>query len=213
VKYDVCLFEEFYSAILITRNLRLVMKRTLITAATFIVLMLISFCSGIFTNCKADIPDNILQNTITVTSDNFKDGEKIPVKYSCDGVNVSPQLAWTPGPGGTQFYVMLMDDMDAPKKPFSHWILYNIPASVNSLHEGISTNGILDTGAIQGRNDMTKLGYYGPCPGDGNIHHYIFTVYAVDEYFQMPAAWRDQVVKAMQGHVLAQGQLTGTYQR
>lgn len=159
------------------------------------------------------IPFDSSNPSITVTSNDFKDGEAIPVKYSCDGLNFSPHIAWTPGPEGTQFYVLLMDDIDAPQKPFSHWILYNIPVDVNDLHEGISTNGILDTGAIQGRNDMTKLGYYGPCPGDQYIHHYIFTVYAVDTFFQMPAGWRQDVIDALEGHILGQGQLTGTYKR
>jgi Raf kinase inhibitor-like YbhB/YbcL family protein len=106
-----------------------------------------------------------------------------------------------------------MDDIDAPGQPFSHWLVYNIPGDVREMHKGISTNGILDTGSIQGRNDMTKLGYYGPCPGDEKVHRYIFTVYAVDTYFQMPAAWRYQLVDVLQGHILAKGQLTGTYRR
>lgn len=190
------------------------MKRILITGLTFIVLLLASICFGLFTTCSdSSIPGASMENTITVTSDAFRDGEAIPVKYSCDGLNYSPQIAWTPGPEGTEFYVLLMDDIDAPTKPFSHWILYNIPKTVTDLHDGISTNGILDTGAIQGRNDMTKLGYYGPCPGDGNVHHYIFTVYAVDTYFQMPAGWRHDVIDALKGHVVAKGQLTGTYRR
>jgi Raf kinase inhibitor-like YbhB/YbcL family protein len=188
------------------------MKRIIVVSILAVSLMVTLSIAG----CKGEdtlIPFDSSKPSITVTSDAFKDGEAIPVKYSCDGLNYSPHIAWTPGPGGTEFYVLLMDDIDAPNKPFSHWILYNIPAEVNDLHDGISTNGILDTGAIQGRNDMTKLGYYGPCPGDGNAHHYIFTVYAVDTFFQMPAGWRQDVVNAMEGHILAQGQLTGVYQR
>ena len=191
--------------------LGLTMRRLVISImALFLVVPLV------ITGCKTEdtvIPFDSSRPSITVTSDAFKDGEAIPVKYSCDGINVSPQIAWTPGPEGTEFYVLLMDDIDAPDKVFSHWILYNIPAKVTDLHDGISTNGILDTGAIQGRNDMTKLGYYGPCPGDQNTHHYIFTVYAVDAFFQMPAGWRQDVVDALEGHILAQGQLTGTYKR
>jgi Raf kinase inhibitor-like YbhB/YbcL family protein len=183
---------------------------------SFSILLIMLTASFLLIGCTGDstnLPIDPSKSTITVTSDAFNNGEAIPVKYTCDGINVSPQIAWTPGPEGTEFYVLLLDDFDAPSKVFSHWILYNIPKGVTDLHDGISTNGILDTGAIQGRNDMTKLGYYGPCPGDGKLHNYVFTIFAVDTYFQMPAGWRQDVIDAMKGHVLAQGQLTGTYQR
>jgi Raf kinase inhibitor-like YbhB/YbcL family protein len=184
-----------------------------IISSILAILVAVPFLMAGCTDNDATIATDPSKATITITSEAFKDGEAIPVKYSCDGINVSPQIAWTPGPEGTEFYVLLMDDPDAPGKVFAHWILYNIPATVTDLHDGISTNGILDTGAIQGRNDMTKLGYYGPCPGDGATHNYVFTIYAVDTYFQMPAGWRQDVINAMEGHVLAYGQITGTYKR
>jgi Raf kinase inhibitor-like YbhB/YbcL family protein len=189
------------------------MIRGLITAITFLVLLVAFIGFGVFTTCHPLSTGDNIPNIITVTSTAFKDGEAMPLENSCDGINVSPQIAWTPGPGGTQFYALLMVDIDAPKQPFTHWVVYNIPLEITDLHAGISTNGILDTGSIQGRNDVTKLGYYGPCPMDANVHNYVFTIYAVDTYFQMPAAWGYQLVEKLQGHILAKGQLTGTYRR
>jgi hypothetical protein len=150
-------------------------------------------------------------STIILTSGNFTAGGKIPYLYTCDGMKFSPELSWTPGPPETKYYVLLMEDRDTPEKPYSHWVLYNIPASVTELHEGISHNGILKSGAIQGRNSVGKLGYFGPCLPDTGKHRYYFTIYAVDAYFPLPSAYRNQILEAMKGHILARGELMGTY--
>lgn len=173
-----------------------------------IIISVILLLSG---GCAAPSDNPPAPATITVSSANFSDGAVIPVKYSCAGVNVSPEVSWTPGPEGTRFYVLIMNDPDAPLKPFAHWIVYNIPNTVTEMHEGISTNGILKTGSIQGRNDMGKLGYWGPCPSEG-VHHYYITVYAVDlMYIQMASARMNDILDAIKGHILAQGQLIGTF--
>jgi Raf kinase inhibitor-like YbhB/YbcL family protein len=150
---------------------------------------------------------------LTVISPAFREGGIIPGKYSCWGGNTSPQVNWTKGPDKTAYYILILDDQDTPVKPFSHWVLYNIRGNITELHEGISTNGILDTGAIQGRNDRMKLGYFGPCPPVGDAHHYCFTVYAVDTALGLASATREEVLLAIQGHILARGQLTGTYKQ
>jgi Raf kinase inhibitor-like YbhB/YbcL family protein len=156
---------------------------------------------------------NDITLVLTVTSPAFKDGGIIPGKYSCWGGNTSPQVNWTKGPDKTAYYILILDDQDTPVKPFSHWVLYNIRGNITELHEGISTNGILDTGAIQGRNDRMKLGYFGPCPPVGDANHYRFTVYAVDTALGLASATREEVLLAIQDHILASGQLSGTYKQ
>jgi Raf kinase inhibitor-like YbhB/YbcL family protein len=182
----------------------------LITAAINLVAVIASI-SGCATPGR-ELSNDAAQ-VLTVTSPAFKDGGIIPGKYSCLGGNTSPQINWTNGPHKTAYYILILDDQDTPVKPFSHWVLYNIRGNITELHEGISTNGILDTGAIQGRNDRMKLGYFGPCPPVGDAHQYRFTVYAVDTALGLASATREEVLLAMQGHILARGQLTGTYKQ
>lgn len=150
--------------------------------------------------------------SLKVSSTTFEEGKPLPLKYSCDGDNVSPQISWTAGPPETRFYVLLMEDVDTPDR-FAHWIVYNIRSTVTEMHEGISTNGILKTGSIQGRNDMGKLGYFGPCPPTSATHHYVFSIYAVDNYLQMASARIGTVKEHINGHTLAEGKLTGIYKR
>jgi hypothetical protein len=107
-----------------------------------------------------------------------------------------------------------VDDADAPGGVFTHWILFNIPIDSRELPEAMPTQAQLPSGALQGKNDFGILGYSGPCPPPGPSHHYRFTVYALDQPLDLKAAAsRKQVLDAMKGHILAQGQLTGTYQR
>ena len=150
---------------------------------------------------------------LSLSSPAFEDGGEIPIKYSCLGENTSPMLSWSEGPVETSYYVLIMDTTDDLGGIFTHWVLYNIPKDVMVLHEGISKNGILETGAIQGRNNLGKLGYFGPCPTEGETHLYYFTLYAVVEYLPLPSASREQVLNAIQGHILAQGQLKGTFRQ
>jgi Raf kinase inhibitor-like YbhB/YbcL family protein len=146
--------------------------------------------------------------TIRVTSTAFAEGETIPTKYTCDGENLSPPLAWTELPQGTRSQVIIADDPDAPMGTFVHWVLYNLPADLNSLPEGSQGTG------SEGVNSTRKNGYAGPCPPRGSTHRYYFKLYALDTTLVLNAgATKAEVEKSMQGHILAQGQLMGRYGR
>lgn len=151
--------------------------------------------------------------TITLSSAGLADG-KVPTEYTCDGEDASPPLEWTAPPSGTKSFALTATDPDAPAGTFTHWILFNLPASATSLPKGLPKKGQLSDGSEQGRNDFGKLGYGGPCPPPGNPHRYVFTLYALDRLLDATAgAVRSQVEKAMGGHVLAHGELTARYGR
>jgi Raf kinase inhibitor-like YbhB/YbcL family protein len=153
--------------------------------------------------------------TIIVSSSAFRDGAKIPAQYTCDGKNVSPALQWSQPPAGTNSFALIVDDPDAPGGVFSHWVLFNIPATSRRLPEGVPAfRSQLDDGASQGKNDMGRSGYGGPCPPPGRPHRYQFTIYALDTTLDLKAgASKKDLLKAMTDHILGQGQLTGLYQR
>lgn len=149
-----------------------------------------------------------------LSSTAFQEGEDIPVKYSCDGQDVSPALSWSGVPQGTQTFVLILDDPDAPGGAFTHWVLFNIPADTLDLSEGIPAQAQLADGARQGINDFGQIGYGGPCPPIGSRHQYRFTIYAIDKSLDlMSGATKQQVLDAIQGYILDQAQLTGMYQR
>jgi len=148
-----------------------------------------------------------------LTTSSFQ-GSQIPGKFTCDGEEVSPQLAWSTPPAGTASFALLVTDPDAPRGTFTHWVLYDLPAALRSLPEGVAARGELSDGSRQGSNGFGSLGYGGPCPPGGSPHHYIFTLYALDTKLNLPVgATRAQVEEAMQGHILARGQLIGLYRR
>lgn len=150
---------------------------------------------------------------LKVTSQSFSEGGKIPVKYTCDGKDISPPLSWSGGPDNTRSYAIISDDPDAPVGTWVHWVIYNIPADVTSLPEDVPKAEKLENGAVQGRNDFKKYGYGGPCP-PGGTHRYFFKVYALDTMIdEGPGLTKKQLLKAMEGHILAQGELMGKYSR
>lgn len=150
---------------------------------------------------------------IKVKSTAFDEGDMIPKRYTCDGADISPQLSWTGIPEGTKSIALISDDPDAPMGTWVHWVLYNLPSNVTELPEGIPSKKILENGAKQGTNDFRKIGYGGPCP-PGGTHRYYFKIYALDNEVNMePGATKDQLLKAMKGHILAEGQLMGRYKR
>ena len=151
---------------------------------------------------------------LPVSSAAFQEGGTIPTKYTCVGQDISPQLAWSESPAGTQSFALIVDDPDAPGGVFTHWVLFNIPSDSRELPEAVPAQPQLTGGALQGRNDFGRVGYGGPCPPPGRPHRYQFTLYALDRLLDLKAgASKKQVLEAMQGHILAQGQLTGTFQR
>jgi Raf kinase inhibitor-like YbhB/YbcL family protein len=152
--------------------------------------------------------------TLSLSSIAFQDGEGIPVKHTCEGQDVSPPLMWSELPQGTQSLALIVDDPDAPGGVFNHWVLFNIPFDNRRLPEAVPTQAQLPSGALQGRNGFGRVGYGGPCPPPGRPHRYCFTLYALDRVLDLKAGVsKKQVLDAMQGHILAQGKLTGTYQR
>jgi len=144
----------------------------------------------------------------------FTNGGEIPKRYTCDGSNLSPALNWDDVPAGTQSLVLIVDDPDAPMGTWTHWILWNIPAKVTVLPEGVPQVEVLDNGARQGKNDSQHIGYDGPCPPSGKPHRYFFKLYALDARLEVKAgASRNEFEFAMKQHVLSQTEWMGTYRR
>ncbi len=148
-----------------------------------------------------------------ITSTAFKNGKSIPQKYSCDGKDVSPPLSWSGVPDGTKSFALISDDPDAPVGTWIHWVLYNIPVDVSSLEENIPERKKLANGAMHGVNDFKKYGYGGPCP-PGGTHRYYFKLYALRETLDIgPGASKKELLQDMEGKVIAEAQLMGTYSR
>lgn len=150
----------------------------------------------------------------TLKSNAFEAGETIPTRYTCDGEDVSPPLEWTDPPEETVAFALICDDPDAPRGTWTHWVLYNIPADFRLLREGVPTTERLNWGGIQGRNDFGQIGYGGPCPPRGPAHRYYFRLFALDEQIDLPAgATRQEVLRRIHGHILAEAELMGRYAR
>ena len=148
-----------------------------------------------------------------LTSTAFGQGEPIPRRYTCDGEDISPPLQWSDPPQGTQSFALIADDPDAPMGTWVHWVLYNIPAQARGLPEAVSSDAELPDGSRHGQNSWRRLGYGGPCPPSGT-HRYFFKLYALDAQLDLAAgANKKQLLRAMEGHVLAQAELMGTYTR
>jgi len=150
---------------------------------------------------------------LKLTSTSFEDGGMIPPRHTCDGANVSPALAWSGVPENAAALALICDDPDAPMGTWVHWVLYDLPPEVTELPEGVPTQEVLDSGARQGRNGSRGIGYAGPCPPSGT-HRYYFKLYALDQRVDLsPGATKKQLLAAMEGHILAEGQLMGRYKR
>lgn len=148
-----------------------------------------------------------------LTSPVFAHGESIPRKYTCDGQDISPPLRWGDPPQGTQSLALIADDPDAPIGTWVHWVLYNLPAEARGLPEAVPPDADLPDGSHHGRNSWRRLGYGGPCPPSGT-HRYFFKLYALDTVLDLAAsASKKQLLRAMEGHVLAQAELMGGYAR
>ncbi len=153
---------------------------------------------------------------LLLSSSAFTSGSAVPTRFTCDGADVSPPLAWSGVPAGTVSFAVIADDPDAPGGTWLHWVLFNVPGTLAALPEGLAGTGELRQvgGARQGRNDFGKLGYGGPCPPPGRAHRYFFRLYALDTSLPLKAgAARREVEQAMRGHVLGEATLMGTYAR
>ncbi|MCL5730359.1 MAG: YbhB/YbcL family Raf kinase inhibitor-like protein [Candidatus Pacearchaeota archaeon] len=137
----------------------------------------------------------------------FRDGERIPERYTCDGDNVNPLLEFSGVPSEAKSLVLVIDDPDSPSRNFVHWVMWNIPANTKRINEDSAPRG-----ARQGRNDFGNLGYGGPCPHEGN-HRYRFRLFALDILLDLQNGSKADVEMSMKEHILAQTVLTGTYSR
>jgi Raf kinase inhibitor-like YbhB/YbcL family protein len=152
--------------------------------------------------------------SLTIKSTAFTDGASIPKTYTCSGGNYSPALQWSNAPEGTKSFAIIVDDLDAPLNVFAHWVLYNLPATQTSLAEKTSPNGTLPEGALQGVNGFGKIGYGGPCPPPGKSHRYFFKLYALDSMLkEKSGVTKEKLVQAMKGHILAQAQMIGLFEK
>lgn len=150
--------------------------------------------------------------TLTVTSTAFEDGEAVPVLYTRDGNNLSPQIAWSIVPEGTRSIALTCVDIDASGGSFTHWVIFNIPSGQTELSESTPTFPVLENMVRNGVNDCRGVGYDGPAPPSGETHRYVFTVYALDTLLDLETGTtRMDLLAAMEGHIRATGALTGTY--
>ncbi|HUA38421.1 MAG TPA: YbhB/YbcL family Raf kinase inhibitor-like protein [Candidatus Sulfopaludibacter sp.] len=151
---------------------------------------------------------------IPITSTAFAEGQPIPDPYTCAGLNVSPPLQWANAPAGVKSFALIADDPDAPMGTWVHWVIYNLPPAATALAENTPPAPELPDGSKQGINDFGNIGYGGPCPPPGRPHRYFFKIYALDVMLNIKSgATKKELLKAMEGHVLARGQRVGTYQR
>jgi Raf kinase inhibitor-like YbhB/YbcL family protein len=183
-----------------------------------IVLYCLLSAAVLLSSCRSEKPSN--ENSpegqraeIKLTSTVFNEGAMIPRPYTCDGPNVSPSLRWETVPAGAKTLALICDDPDAPTGTWVHWVLYNLPADAKGLIENVPKQERLAGGGLQGTNDFREIGYDGPCPPN-STHRYFFKLYALDAELALDArATKEQLLKAMEGHVLGEGQLMGKYQR
>jgi Raf kinase inhibitor-like YbhB/YbcL family protein len=182
---------------------------------TFIFL---SFAFFLFAHQPSVFSQSVAKKTdqaFQITSTAFEADGAIPVKYSCSGANISPGLTWTDPPAGTKSYILIVDDPDASAAtPAVHWLVYDIPAMQRGLEENTLRKATLPNNVKQGKNSTGKVGYGGPCPDPGKVHHYFFKFYALDYAPDLkPKLKIADVEAALKDHVLAKSELIGRFQK
>jgi hypothetical protein len=173
------------------------------------------FLAGLIPACNAEnSPAKGASMKLQLTSAAFAEGRPIPRRQAYDDQDLSPALQWSGVPPAAKSLALICDDPDAPVGTWVHWVIYNLPPDTAGLSEGVPKSAELDNGAKQGVNDYRRIGYGGPCPPPGKPHRYFFKLYALDAKPELkPGLTKKELLKAMEGHVLAEGQLMGTYQR
>ncbi len=150
---------------------------------------------------------------MTITSPAFEEGNPIPAKYSCKGEDISPELKWSGAPDGTETFALICDDPDAPVGTWIHWVYFNIPAGRSGLPEAVPGGKEPEIGGIQGKNSWKRNDYGGPCP-PGGTHRYFFKLYALDTALDLkPSANKKKLLAAIEGHILGEAQLMGTFSK
>lgn len=179
----------------------------------FGVVAILAMTPAIFVGCRSSTVLGQGKPDLQLSSPSFANGQ-IPKKFTCDGDDTSPQLAWVAPPAATQSFALTVVDHDAPVGSFVHWVLYDLPPETRTLPEGMPKQEELPDGSRQGQNDFDKAGYGGPCPPGGSSHRYTFSLYALDSKLNLaPGATRSQLDDAVKGHILARGQLIARYKR
>jgi len=187
---------------------RLVLLRRTLTVLPPIIMMVFALVA------PAEIRGQEASSSIELKSTSFTPGGFIPKRYTCEAADVSPALTWTDPPPGTQSFALIEDDPDAPSGTFVHWLAYDLPVGYRRLPEALSGNTQMPDGMRQGTNDFSRTGYSGPCPPPGKPHRYFIRLYALDTILNLrPGARRKELDAAMQGHILAQAELMGRFQR
>lgn len=151
--------------------------------------------------------------TFSLSVDGVPTGSALPATYTCTGASATPGISWTNVPAGTKSLVFILDDPDAPSGTFTHWLLYNIPATALSIDPDQPNTKVLSDGAQVGTNTAGSRGYYPPCPPVGTTHRYVFRLYAVDMAISQPTADRSSVDWALSGHTLGEAEVTTTFTR
>jgi Raf kinase inhibitor-like YbhB/YbcL family protein len=154
------------------------------------------------------------ESKLQLRSTAFTDGSVIPSEYTCTGADKSPPMSWTGTPVGTRSFALIVDDPDAPRGTFVHWVIYNMGSSMSQLPGDTPRSAQTTSGARQGVNGLDRVGYKGPCPPPGGPHHYHFRLFALDSPLKLePGAGAAEVRQAMKGHVLAGTELVGIFGR
>jgi len=152
--------------------------------------------------------------SLSITSSAFSEGERIPDKYTCEGEDISPPLSWSNIYEGAQSFTLISDDTDAPEDTWNHWVIYNIPADAEELPEAVPTDESLPDGSKQGVNSWGRTGYGGPCPPHGKPLRYFFKLYTLNITLTLPTdKSKSSIEAAMEGHILGNASLMGTYSR
>jgi Raf kinase inhibitor-like YbhB/YbcL family protein len=160
---------------------------------------------------ESEVEEQAIQ--LELTSDAFNDGDPIPLKFSCDGDDISPQLAWSGVPEETLSFALIVDDPDAPVGTWVHWVLYNIPAETRSLQSAVKSQSDLPSGTQVGENDWGEISYGGPCPPSGT-HRYFFKLFALDTILDLEnGVTSNALQEVLTGHVIVRTELMGTYAR
>jgi Raf kinase inhibitor-like YbhB/YbcL family protein len=195
-------------------------RLSFLALGTLAVMTMAASCNPSTVPADGQGDDSGTEATFALTSSAFENNGAIPQRHTGDGVDVSPELSWSNAPEGTVAYALIMDDPDAPSAdPWVHWVIYGIPGTTSELGEDVPQTAFVPdpAGALQGVNswDTDNTGYRGPLPpaGDG-VHHYHFKLYALDAALNLAAgATKAELLAAMEGHILGQAELVGTYER